>query len=600
MRRPPEPLIPKLGLVTLLLVLCGVLCVPGLLAPYSPHALDSPYLGPCRFHLLGTNGIGQDNLSLLLFSARTSLLVGAVTAFLTGFLGVLVGLVSGYHRGVRDEILMRGTDLFMMLPGLPLIILLAAYCNLGVWGIIFILALISWPSTARVVRSSVLPIREAGFARNIKGLGAGPFYVMTRHILPNIRDIVIGKTMLAAAGAMAAEGGVSFLGLSDPETLTWGVMIHDAFKGGALVNGYYWWYLPPVGCISATVLALTLLGQRVGADDASAPWPRLRGPSTCGPSVAPGDGECLSVQDLAVDFVGRNGAPQRVVRDVSLTLLDGERLAVVGQTGAGKSVLLTAILGLLPENAFVSGAVHYHGTPLLGLPERALLRFRGREIGYVPQGAGNALNPLLSVGYQIAEPSRLHLGLGTSDATARSLALLARTGVEQPGEWVRKYPHHLSGGMRQRVLLAMAMAPEPPLLLLDEPTKGLDPEGRNEVLGALVNLPSTSVVMVTHDLWLAQRFASKAAVVYGGIIVEMGPAEPLFRSPLHPYSKALVAALPERGMEVLTRRGEVEDMDKDTGCPFRPHCAEAFEKCREMPPVTERGRSCIRCWRYAL
>ena len=585
------------GLVLLPLALAVV--APHVLAPYTPEDLFAPYQRPVSSHILGTDAIGQDVLSLLIFSARISLCVGFFSALLAITIGVLIGLVSGHCRGLADELLMRITDTFMLLPRLPLIILIVAYLGPGTWEIILLIAVTAWPSTARVIRSRTLQIRETGFIKSAIGLGAGPFYIMIHHVLPNILEIIFAKGMLAAGSAMITEAGLSFLGLGEPGYMSWGAMIHDALAGGALVNGCYWWLLPPVFCISASVTVLTVAGfmaERIAPLTVLRPAPRILSASDSGRFQKD---EMLSVANLAVDFHDFQGAVHRVLDDVNFRLENKEKAVVIGHTGSGKSVLLLALLRLLPENGSLSGSVCYRGNNILAFNEKRMRSLRGLELGYVPQGTGNAFNPLLTVGFQIAESSRVHWKMGKAAAREKSVSLLRMLALERPEERIKEYPHRYSGGMLQRTLLAAALMTEPRLLLVDEPTKGLDPEGREQMLSAFLHLSAQTILLVTHDLGFAQHFADRVVVMHAARIVEISPKDSFFRRPLHPYSKALLAAQPGRGMEIPPRNSSL-NAQNSRGCSFRPWCGAAFERCSQTPEMVETMGRAVRCWRYVV
>ncbi len=579
----------------------GLLCVaaaaPGLLVPVSPGALDLPYLAPGPQHLLGTDNIGQDLFSELVYSARISLCAAFLASLVATSLGVLVGLAAGYLRGLWDEWLMHMTDVFLLLPGLPLIILLAAYLNSGLTGIALVIGLTAWPSTARVVRANVRQMRQNNFIRSAEAMGAGPVYIMLRHILPNIYPLVLAKGTLAAASAMVAEAGVSFLGLGDPHYRSWGAMLHEAFTSGGLLNGCYWWYLPPVACISATVLSLTLVGQRLIDPDDVPPVPARTVPSPyCSDDHKDPSKEILRVKDLSVDFLNADGALSRAIDHLDLTVLRDRRLAVIGRTGSGKSVLLLALMGLLPQNAVISGRILFKGRDLATLPEKAFRKLRGRDVSYVPQGAGSALNPLLRVGYQVAEQARVHQRMSRGEAMERAVRMLRKTGIPEAERRSRDYPHRYSGGMIQRALVAMGLISGAPLILLDEPTKGLDPANRDALLHILTQMDDKTLVAVTHDLGFAERFAQQVVVMLDSRIVEIAPSNRFFNKPLHPYAMALLRAQPRHGLQVLA--SSETGSFQAPGCPFRNRCGKAFSKCHTMPPLVDIGGHWVRCWRY--
>ena len=602
----------RLGLSFLLIIILILVLFPDAIAPYDLGTLEAPYLSPDRIHILGTNDIGQDILSELIHGARLSLFVGLVAAMLATTAGTFIGLVSGYFRGVIDDVLMRITDIFLLVPGLPLIILLAAYLGPGLRNIIIIIALLAWPTTARVVRSHVLKVREKAFVMSARSVGGGHFYIMFRHILPNSMEIVLAKATLAVAGAMLTETGVSFLGLGDSTRKSWGTMLHDAFSQGGLVNGYYWWYLPPIFCISLAVLGFTLVGyaflhsDTAGGLSIATTMNKLRDDSAESdlndrPSFSGKD--LLMIEGLCVEFQNTDGTTLRALNEIELCIKEEEKTALIGETGSGKSVLFLTLLHLLPVNTRIKGRVFYKGEDIFEFSDEKIRRLRGSEIAYIPQGTGNALNPVLSIGFQIAEPTRVHQGLSKKEAWKKATTLLDNLGVEKADERVFEYPHHYSGGMKQRALIAIALATEADLLLADEPTKGLDWKRRNEILHIFKNLDSKTVLAVTHDLWFAEKFAQRVVVLYAGKIVEIAPRESFFTNPLHPYSQALLAALPARGSQVMAGYSPTHGNRTGPGCDFRTCCDKAIGAVAcysESPPLIKHDGHMVRCWLYAF
>lgn len=256
-RRPSLPVL--LGIVLLALFLIIAIFAP-FIAPYDPWEPGRPFLPPDTDHPFGTNDIGQDIFSELVFGTRVSLFVGFFAAFVSVAIGTIVGMFSGYMRGVIDEILMGLTDIVLIIPALPLMIILAAHTSPSIWNIIIVIGALWWTSTARVVRSRVLQLRETPFVEAARALGAGDTYIIFRHILPNTFQVVLAKFILAVAGAMLTEASLSFLGLGDPLQKSWGMMLNYAFSRGGFINGYWWWYLPPGLCISLAVLSFVLIG----------------------------------------------------------------------------------------------------------------------------------------------------------------------------------------------------------------------------------------------------------------------------------------------------------------------------------------------------
>ena len=247
------------GLLLLALFLLLAVFAPSI-APYDPWEPGRPFLTPSGTHPFGTNDIGQDIFSELIYSTRISLFVGFFAAFVSVAIGTLVGLFSGYLRGAADEVLMGTTDIVLIIPALPLMIILAAHTSPSIWNIIIVIGALWWTSTARVVRSRVLQLREMPFVEAARSLGAGDGYIVFKHILPNTLQVILAKFILAVAGAMLTEASLSFLGLGDPLQKSWGMMLNYAFSRGGFINGYWWWYLPPGICISLAVLSFVLIG----------------------------------------------------------------------------------------------------------------------------------------------------------------------------------------------------------------------------------------------------------------------------------------------------------------------------------------------------
>jgi len=233
------------------------------ISPYDPWQRFEPYQPPTGSHLLGTNDMGNDILSELIFGSRVSLTVGFGAAIMATLIGTMVGLVSGYFRGLADELLMGVTDIFLMIPQIPLIIVLAAFLRPSFWTLALLLGSLWWTSTARVVRSRALQIRETSFVEGSRSLGFSNWHIILTDMLPNVAQVIIPKFLLAIASAMIAEASISFLGLGDTTTKSWGMMINFAFTRGGFINGLWWWYITPGLCITLFVLCVVLMGSHL-------------------------------------------------------------------------------------------------------------------------------------------------------------------------------------------------------------------------------------------------------------------------------------------------------------------------------------------------
>jgi peptide/nickel transport system ATP-binding protein len=299
----------------------------------------------------------------------------------------------------------------------------------------------------------------------------------------------------------------------------------------------------------------------------------------------------LQVRDLRVTLRTARG-PADAVRGVSFTLDRGQTLGLIGESGCGKSVTALALLGLLPDSARVTGSVRFAGRELVGLSDTEMCRLRGDRIGVVFQEPMTALNPLHTVGRQVAEPLRLHRGLDAAAARREAVALLDRVGIADAGRRVDAYPHQLSGGQRQRVTIAMALACGPDLLLADEPTTALDVTIQDQILdliGDLVEERGMALVLISHDLGVIAENVARMVVMYGGTVVEHGPTTEVFARRAHPYTQGLFAARPRlgggRGARLSTIAGVVPDLvDLPPGCPFADRCPRVVDACRAAPP----------------
>lgn len=247
-----------LGIALLGTVFFVALLAP-ILAPHNPYELGTPYLRPSAQHLLGTNDVGQDILSELIYGARISLLIGLVSALAVTLVGTALGIMSGYLWGLTDRVIMQMTNVVMALPSLPLTIIMAAFLNANVWNIILAICITAWASTARIIRARVQQIKDLPFIQAERTMGASGLYIMLRHILPNLGDFVLIRGVLSVGDAMLTEASLSFLGLGVIGQKSWGGILHYAFFRNGIISGAYWWYIPPILCISMSVLGFLLL-----------------------------------------------------------------------------------------------------------------------------------------------------------------------------------------------------------------------------------------------------------------------------------------------------------------------------------------------------
>jgi peptide/nickel transport system ATP-binding protein len=319
----------------------------------------------------------------------------------------------------------------------------------------------------------------------------------------------------------------------------------------------------------------------------------------------------LQVRDLKTHFETRNGTV-KAVDGVSVEVNAGDTLGIVGESGCGKTVLALSIMRLIPEppGRIVSGTIHFDGTDILGLNNEEMRKLRGREISMIFQEPMNSLNPVLKVGDQVAEAIRLHQGLSKKDSLERALEMLRLVGMPSPEERLKNYPHQMSGGMRQRVMIAMALSCNPRLMLADEPTTALDVTIQAqiiELINAMKEKVGTSVILITHDLGVIAEAAQYAAVMYAGKVVEYCSVSDLFSTPLHPYTEGLMESTPNIGdipddkeerLNVIP--GTVPNLySLPVGCSFQDRCPYVMKKCRKREPELREkfpGHQ-VRCWK---
>ena len=541
----PAPLSTLTGRIQRLgMAIVAAFALTALLAPwltaYAPDALVcTPFAPPSAAHWLGCNDVGHDLFSRLIHGARVSLTVGLAVATLATSVAVLVALTAGYRGGLVDQVLMRLVDVVMSLPFLPLVIVLGVYLGASITTQVLVIALVMWAQPVRELRAQVLALRSAEYVEAAVSMGAGPWTVYRRHLLPELAPLIVPQFVLVAHAAILIESSLSFLGLGDPVQTSWGSMLFYANARTAFLTGTWMnWVLPPGLCIALVVTAFALIGFGVGPDEIRrrvAPIGRARRPEPRPTAAA------LSIQSLTVEHLGAEHP--RTVDRADLDLAAGEILALVGESGSGKTTAALASLRLhRPPAQITEGAVLVDGTDLLDLSEAALQGLRGKRLALVPQSAMNALNPVMTIEAQVREAITLH-GRDRG-ASERARALLDAVGLDRSRH--HAFPHELSGGMRQRAVIAAAIANEPDVVIADEPTTGLDVLTQAEIVRLLLELQMRrrmAVLFVTHNLPLVTGFADRVAVMHEGRIVDQGPVRALARNARHPHTRRLFASV---------------------------------------------------------
>jgi peptide/nickel transport system ATP-binding protein len=594
-----------LGLVGagILVTLVVVAVFAPLLARHSPSVASGlPYQHPSGAHPLGTDDVGHDLFSQLLYGARISLTIGVLSAIVASVIGLAVALLAGYYRGITETVLMRLVDLTLSFPFLVLVIVLAAFFGRGLITTVVVISAVLWARPARVLRSQVIKVREFQHVTAARAMGASSARVLGRHVLPRVAPLAAAQFVRAANVSVLIEASLAFLGLGDANRVSWGTILYFASARNAfLTDAWLWWIVPPGLALTAAVVGFAFLGYAVEewADPRLARAPVRRAPrrSSRKPAVDRGatdsatGGPVLDVRHLSVHYRTAAG-PARAVDDVDLLVARGRITGLVGESGSGKSTMAAALLGLArPPAKVTSGEILFEGGDLRLLRRSEMTALRGRRIALIPQSAMNALNPAYTVHRQVSEAAAQTRP--TVEAGRRATELLELVGI--PTERHRSFPHELSGGMRQRVVIGMAIANEPSLLVADEPVTGLDVVTQARILRLLLELQSRlglGMLLISHDLPLVARVAHELAVMYGGKIVESGPTEAVAGDPAHPYTRELLRAFPSlRGprTRLATIVGEPPDLvNPPVGCRFRPRCPDSVPVCAEAhPPLVE-------------
>ncbi|HEY7247866.1 MAG TPA: dipeptide/oligopeptide/nickel ABC transporter permease/ATP-binding protein [Xanthobacteraceae bacterium] len=612
-----------IGFLILLALVLTAIFAP-VLAPFDPTAqslrarlLPPFWLARGTFaHVLGTDYLGRDVLSRLIYGSRASLGIGVSVVALAGSFGVVMGLIAGYLGGRTDNIIMRAIDTQVAFPGLLLALIILATIGPTPATVIVVLALNGWMVYARMTRGIVLSLRQMPFVEAAEMIGCRPRRVIFRHLLPNLISPLVTLMMLEFARVVLAEASLSFLGLGvQPPASSWGL---DVATGKAYIFNAWWLATFPGFAIALTVLAINLVASwaRVTSDPQEREKRfarqltariRTRPAGTLAPSgCAGGEQNLLAVRDLVVHFHTRGGTLQ-AVRGLSFDVRPGEVLGIVGETGSGKSVTAQAIMGLINMPGEICGGdILWKGRSLLQSQGQSYARrIRGKEVAIVFQDPMTSLNPLLTVGTQIGEVLRHHLNISAAAARERSIELLSLVGITAPKRRMAQYPYELSGGMCQRVMIAMALACEPELLIADEPTTALDVTIQSQILDLLASLQASlglACMLITHDLGVIARMCDRVAVMYGGRIVEEGRAAVLFERPLHPYTGGLLRSTPRLAGQ-KQRLESIEGTPPNllrppAGCCFAARCASVKEQCKASDPpriLRADGRSAA-CW----
>lgn len=560
-------------------------------SPLQPPSWEMPF---------GSDKQGRDLLAVMVSGTPLTLRIGLIAGFLGVGIGGLIAFVSAYYGGWLDNVLRGIVDVGLTIPGLMVLIVVAMMVpsGLSVEQMALVVASLAWLYPARTIRAQVLTLRERGYIQVARLSGMPGRAIIWREILPNLLPYLAASLVGSTSAAVLASIGLEVLGLGPMDAPTIGMTLFWINYNAAVINGWWWWWLPPIVVIG--LLFISLFQISVGLDEIANP--RIRGAVSITPQPVNNpkpaktsarmdkQSAVLRLENLTVYYDTPQG-PVHAVEDVSFALRPQERFGLVGESGSGKSSMALTIMRLLkPPARVVDGAIWLQETNLLAVPDAEMKELRLAQIALIAQGSMNSLNPVMRVRDQIAAGLADHgVQLAQQELEESIKNLLAQVGL--PPHVANMFPHELSGGMKQRVVIAIAISLNPKVIIADEPTSALDVVVQRQVMETLKTIQTeigASVILIGHDMGLMAQFVQRLGVIYAGRLMEVSPVRAIFRRPRHPYTQLLISSLPST--EVKGNFTGIPGLppslrDVPPGCVFHPRCPLAVERCRSEVPA---------------
>jgi peptide/nickel transport system permease protein len=600
--------------IAVLLTLLGIAVLAPAFLGHAANRFDFSAVSapPSLMHPLGTDRLGRDLLARLLVATRLSIGMGLLAEALAYLIGVPIGTLTALVGPRWRPISMRVIDTMIAFPGLLVTIYLITILGprLGLAGLAVGLAVPEAFRTARIVSTLALSIAGRDYLAAARALGVRWPRLILRYLIPNMAETVITSFSVGVSFMIVAFSGLSFLGIGvQPPNFDWGRLLNEG------VDSFYETpaaALGPAAFIAVAALAFAYAGEAMAHAANPRVWtavapgrandqPGLPRTTPVPPTRDGVPDPTLRVEDLHVRI-----GDIEIVSGVSFSIAPGEMVGLVGESGSGKTMTALAIAQLLPTGSVVDGEVVLLGQRLAAMPPRQLARFLGTKLAFAFQDPMSSFNPALTMGRQLTEGARQHRNLDFRTATETAVARLTEVNVPAPQRILHQYPHELSGGMRQRAMIAMGLMNDPKLLICDEPTTALDVTIQAQIMDLLARVNrehGAAVLLISHNLALVRQNCSRVLVMYAGRIVEDLATDRLLSDALHPYTRSLLAAVPDldrpRGVPLMTIPGQPPNpATRTSGCAFHPRCPLAQDRCRhELPPLTTypRGQR-VACW----
>ena len=609
---------PGLTVLVSIVVILALLAILGpVLWGVSSESTADPLQGISWDHLMGTDQLGRDIFLRTLVAARMSISLALLTSLLGGIAGTLIGvLVVTAPQAIRN-VLLRVIDGGLAFPGIIVAIIVTSVIGVGAKGVVIGVAIAIIPSFARLASNLTISLMAEDYVANARVIGVSGKRIFFKYLLPGIGPAMITALSYEAGLSIVILASLSFVGIGvQLPQYDWGTLLQ---AGIAIMDYNIGAVIAPAVAIGLAGMVFALCGDMIADGDKKGFGVERRRRAllrTLGVGAAPAisspERDVVAATDMRIMIptAGRDGPRHvEVVKGIDLCIREGEIYGLVGESGSGKSMTASAIGALTPYPAVLSARQLRVGDIDLGQQSATSkpVRKMAEKLGFIFQDPLSSLNPLMSIGRQVIETSLIHRKSGRPQAWARAEALLQRMRIDKPALRMRQRPHELSGGMRQRIMIAMGLMLEPKLLIADEPTTALDVTTQSELLTLIRELrdqEGVAVLFISHDMGVINELCNRVGVMYAGEIVEEGGVADVLSHPKHPYTQRLILSIPTLSMERFTEFQTIPGVpptaeEAMTGCSFAPRCPSRMPRCdAHKPNRTVQDGHAVACWLY--